>query len=53
MWNTDGPTEATVIATGALLTGEAPIRIGLAVPGWELAVVDAQGEPVAWARPAS
>lgn len=48
VWNTYGPTEATVIATGALLTGEAPIRIGLAVPGWELAVVDAQGEPVAW-----
>ena len=48
VWNTYGPTEATVIATGALLTGEAPIRIGLAVPGWELAVVDAEGEPVAW-----
>ncbi|WP_243635613.1 Pls/PosA family non-ribosomal peptide synthetase [Kocuria tytonicola] len=48
VWNTYGPTEATVIATGALLTGEAPVRIGLAVPGWELAVVDSQGEPVAW-----
>ena len=48
VWNTYGPTEATVIASGAILTGEAPIRIGLPVPGWQLAVVDAQGEPVAW-----
>ncbi|MCJ8504335.1 AMP-binding protein [Kocuria flava] len=48
VWNTYGPTEATVIATGAILTGEPPVRIGLPLPGWELAVVDSSGNPVRW-----
>ncbi|WP_232319335.1 Pls/PosA family non-ribosomal peptide synthetase [Kocuria turfanensis] len=48
VWNTYGPTEATVIATGAVLTGEPPVRIGLPLPGWELAVVDPAGNPVRW-----
>ncbi|GGZ55387.1 amino acid adenylation protein [Streptomyces subrutilus] len=47
VWNTYGPTEATVVACAALLTGEEPIRIGLPLNGWELAVVDESGEPVA------
>lgn len=47
VWNTYGPTEATVVATAALLTGEGPVRIGLPLDGWELAVIDAAGEPVA------
>ncbi|OIK03799.1 Pls/PosA family non-ribosomal peptide synthetase [Streptomyces monashensis] len=47
VWNTYGPTEATVVACAALLTGEEPIRIGLPLNGWELAVVDDGGEPVA------
>ena len=46
VWNTYGPTEATVVATVAPLTGEGPVRIGLPLDGWELAVIDAQGEPV-------
>ncbi|MBT2450984.1 amino acid adenylation domain-containing protein [Streptomyces sp. ISL-43] len=46
VWNTYGPTEATVVACAALLTGEEPIRIGLPLNGWELAVVDEAGEPV-------
>ncbi|WP_436531669.1 Pls/PosA family non-ribosomal peptide synthetase [Actinoplanes sp. HUAS TT8] len=46
VWNTYGPTEATVVACGARLTGEGPVRIGLPLAGWELAVVDANGEPV-------
>ncbi|MEU4728996.1 Pls/PosA family non-ribosomal peptide synthetase [Streptomyces sp. NPDC023588] len=46
VWNTYGPTEATVVACAALLTGEEPIRIGLPLTGWELAVVDESGEPV-------
>lgn len=46
VWNTYGPTEATVVACAALLTGEEPIRIGLPLAGWELAVVDGAGEPV-------
>nr|WSX72494.1 amino acid adenylation domain-containing protein [Streptomyces sp. NBC_00899]WSX81437.1 amino acid adenylation domain-containing protein [Streptomyces sp. NBC_00899] len=47
VWNTYGPTEATVVACAALLTGEGPVRIGLPLDGWELAVVDEAGEPVA------
>ncbi len=47
VWNTYGPTEATVVACAALMTGEEPIRIGLPLNGWELAVVDEAGEPVA------
>ncbi|MER6353793.1 Pls/PosA family non-ribosomal peptide synthetase [Streptomyces sp. NPDC001634] len=47
VWNTYGPTEATVVACAALLTGEEPIRIGLPLNGWELAVVDDAGQPVA------
>ncbi|MYS23185.1 non-ribosomal peptide synthetase terminal domain of unknown function, partial [Streptomyces sp. DvalAA-14] len=47
VWNTYGPTEATVVACAALLTGAGPVRIGLPLDGWELAVVDEAGEPVA------
>jgi non-ribosomal peptide synthetase-like protein len=46
VWNTYGPTEATVVACAAPLGG-GPVRIGLPLTGWELAVVDADGEPVA------
>ncbi|GAA2259805.1 non-ribosomal peptide synthetase [Streptomyces amakusaensis] len=44
VWNTYGPTEATVVACAARLTGEGPVRIGLPLDGWELAVVNARGE---------
>ncbi|WP_435824120.1 Pls/PosA family non-ribosomal peptide synthetase [Actinoplanes missouriensis] len=47
VWNTYGPTEATVVACAARLTGEGPVRIGLPLAGWELAVVGPDGEPVA------
>ncbi|WP_018349959.1 Pls/PosA family non-ribosomal peptide synthetase [Longispora albida] len=46
VWNTYGPTEATVVATAARLTGTGPVRIGLALDGWELAVVGPDGQPV-------
>lgn len=46
VWNTYGPTEATVVACAALLDGEPPVRIGLPLDGWDLAVVDAAGRPV-------
>ncbi|MFF5805121.1 Pls/PosA family non-ribosomal peptide synthetase [Streptomyces sp. NPDC012746] len=46
VWNTYGPTEATVVACASLLSGQEPIRIGLPLNGWELAVVDESGEPV-------
>ena len=47
LWNTYGPTEATVVACAALLDGEGPVRIGLPLEGWALAVVDATGNRVA------
>lgn len=47
VWNTYGPTEATVVATAAPLTGSGPVRIGLPLDGWELAVIDRAGNPVA------
>ncbi len=47
VWNTYGPTEATVVACAALLDGAPPVRIGLPLDGWALAVVDAEGLPVA------
>ena len=43
VWNTYGPTEATVVSCGAKLTGGAPVSIGLPLPGWDLAVVDPAG----------
>lgn len=56
VWNTYGPTEATVVACAAKLEGSSgqhpgkgprPVSIGLPLPGWDLAVVDSHGEPVA------
>ncbi|WP_404430980.1 amino acid adenylation domain-containing protein [Microbacterium lacus] len=47
VWNTYGPTEATVVACAALLDGDGPVRIGLPLEGWALAVVDSTGAPVA------
>ncbi|MGJ4845297.1 Pls/PosA family non-ribosomal peptide synthetase [Leifsonia sp. Le1] len=46
VWNTYGPTEATVVACGSLLRPGEPVRIGLPLDGWDLAVVDADGMPV-------
>jgi len=47
VWNTYGPTEATVVACAAQLDGEGPVRIGLPLEGWDLAVVDPEGTHVA------
>ncbi|MCU1696279.1 MAG: amino acid adenylation enzyme/thioester reductase family protein [Mycobacterium sp.] len=47
VWNTYGPTEATVVACAAPLDGKGPVSIGLPLPGWDLAVVDKEGNPVA------
>ncbi|MEV3870231.1 Pls/PosA family non-ribosomal peptide synthetase [Streptomyces sp. NPDC049906] len=46
VWNTYGPTETTVVACAAPLTGTGPVRIGLPLKGWELAVVDEAEHPV-------
>ncbi len=48
VWNTYGPTEATVVACAAKLDSSGPISIGLPLPGWDLAVVDADCLPVAF-----
>lgn len=47
VWNTYGPTEATVVACAAQLVPGEPVRIGLPLDGWDLAVVDEAGQPVA------
>ncbi|WP_414695816.1 Pls/PosA family non-ribosomal peptide synthetase [Oryzihumus sp.] len=46
VWNTYGPTEATVVACAAQLSGQGPVRIGLPLDGWDLAVVDTDGHRV-------
>lgn len=46
VWNTYGPTEATVVACAARLSAEPPVRIGLPLEGWDLAVVNAEGQSV-------
>ena len=46
VWNTYGPTEATVVACAARLDGKSPVSIGLPLPGWDLAVVGKDGSPV-------
>lgn len=46
VWNTYGPTEATVVACAAPLLAGEPVRIGLPLAGWDLAVVDDAGRVV-------
>ncbi|OAQ69842.1 non-ribosomal peptide synthetase-like protein [Pochonia chlamydosporia 170] len=48
VWNTYGPTEATVVACGAPLVAGQPVRIGLPLAGWKLAVVGPDDKPVGW-----
>ena len=49
VWNTYGPTEATVVSSAARLSAGEPVRIGLPLAGWRLAVADpASGQPVPW-----
>ncbi|MDK7180638.1 AMP-binding protein [Corynebacterium riegelii] len=45
MWNTYGPTEATVVASAARLEPGKPVTIGWALDGWDLAISsDGQGD---------
>ncbi len=46
VWNTYGPTEATVVSTATRLLPDVPVTIGWPLDGWLLAVVDEAGEPV-------
>src|ERR1700722_18510985 len=49
LWNTYGPTEATVVSCAARLAGAARRRPARPLDGWQLAVVDpASGRPVSW-----
>ena len=47
VWNTYGPTEATVVSTAIRVRPGAPVTIGWPLDGWEVAIVDEAGEPVA------
>jgi len=40
MWNTYGPTEATVVSTATRLWPGEPVTIGDPLPGWELAITN-------------
>ena len=46
VWNTYGPTEATVVSTAGRIRPGEPITIGLPLDGWQVAVVDERDEPV-------
>jgi non-ribosomal peptide synthetase-like protein len=47
VWNTYGPTEATVVSTAARIRSDRPVTIGWPLEGWDVAVVDEHGRPVA------
>jgi len=47
LWNTYGPTEATVVTTATRLRSDGPVTIGWPLRGWEIAIIDDLGEPVA------
>ncbi len=46
VWNTYGPTEATVVSTAARVHPNEPVTIGRPLDGWLVAVIDDEGEPV-------
>jgi amino acid adenylation domain-containing protein len=47
VWNTYGPTEATVVSTAARIRPGQPVTIGSPLAGWRTAVLDDKGRPVA------
>lgn len=51
VWNTYGPTEATVVSTASRVSPGVPVLIGLPLDGWEVAVVDEHDEPVSFGQP--
>lgn len=48
VWNTYGPTEATVVSCAAQLSPGEQVSIGLPLTGWKLAVVNSEGTAVRW-----
>jgi non-ribosomal peptide synthetase-like protein len=51
VWNTYGPTEATVVTTAARIHPGDAIMIGWPLAGWEVAVLDEAGEVVPVGEP--
>jgi non-ribosomal peptide synthetase-like protein len=51
VWNTYGPTEATVVSTAARILPGSPVAIGWPLEGWKIAVVDDSGRPVPIGEP--
>jgi non-ribosomal peptide synthetase-like protein len=51
VWNTYGPTEATVVTTATRVRPGWPVTIGWPLRGWEIAIVDERGERVALREP--
>jgi non-ribosomal peptide synthetase-like protein len=51
VWNTYGPTEATVVTTAAPVRIGEPVMIGWPLAGWDVAVVDGSGLPVPLGEP--
>ena len=51
VWNTYGPTEACVVSTASRIHPGEPITIGWPLRGWEIAIVDEDGQPVALGEP--
>ena len=51
VWNTYGPTEATVVACGSKMSATGPVSIGFPLDGWDLAVIDSDGAPVPIGEP--
>jgi len=51
VWNTYGPTEATVVSTAARVSPGMPVLIGQPLEGWEVAVVDEHGQRVPFGQP--
>ncbi len=51
VWNTYGPTEATVVTTATRIRPAEPVMIGWPLAGWEVAVLDDCGCPVPLGEP--
>ena len=51
VWNTYGPTEATVVSTATSIRPGEPISIGWPLRGWDVAIVDEHANPVALGEP--
>lgn len=46
VWNTYGPTEATVVTTACPICPDERLHIGWPLPGWDVAVVGQDGSPL-------